>query len=332
MVITFSCSCGETLRVADSFSGRKAFCVKCRKSVPIPGVQAAAEYIDKPEATPAGAAASRAEPVLVNGKEYWKITCVCSKRLLSPRHSQHAEGTCPKCGLRLCLPGFTPVVANKSRQTDTEELVLSPSNPSDTVTLLPAQRRNSAHSENAPLVSAPAPAPAPVVLPDNNFNRDAAATAADRLRPERPKVRDAGSGPDRISAWPLAGTGRRILAGFIDVTFATVIAGAVFVLARQHVLPPQLAGIGMLVLLLLLAGVLNDGLIHLIWGGSLGKKLVVIVVRGVSGTELGVARTLIRAIFKWLLIPGWIVAVIDPSERALHDLLCHTLVLKGRVK
>ena len=41
---------------------------------------------------------------------------------------------------------------------------------------------------------------------------------------------------------------------------------------------------------------------------------------------------LLRAIAKWLLIPGWVLAFFHPAERALHDLLCNTCVLKGRVR
>ena len=41
-------------------------------------------------------------------------------------------------------------------------------------------------------------------------------------------------------------------------------------------------------------------------------------------------QVLLRALAKWLLLPGWILAAMDTQERTLHDLLCGTLVLQGR--
>jgi len=153
------------------------------------------------------------------------------------------------------------------------------------------------------------------------------------LRPQRESKPDpSGSASGLLAAWPLAGMVRRGLAGFIDVTFAMTVTAVVFILAQQHALPAIFNNFFIELLVLLAVGVFNDGLIHPALGGSLGKLLVVVVVRNVKGTKLEPGRTLLRAFCKWLLMPMSVLALIDPAQRTLHDLLCGTLVLKGRTK
>ena len=335
MQITFPCQCGETLRVPDSYSGRKVFCLRCRKSIPIPdSIGKETESTKAPAAKLEELVTSDSAPFqgeLVHdatGKEHWKLTCICGKRLLSPVSTARPAGSCPKCGRKIRLPGYTAPVPIQVSATPGKGPVSAP--PRHT-----PDRKDDHLNMEIPVLTDEDTVAAPLkpVTVDSNYNHDAAVKAADRLRPERKKAESVrGGASERIAAWPLSGVSRRLLAAFIDLTFATVIAGTVFVLARQGILPQWLSRIDTLAGLLILAAMFNDGLIQFIWGGSLGKKLVVIVVRGVYGEDQGIASTFLRALLKWLLIPGWIVGAIDPAERTLHDLICRTLVLKGRVK
>ncbi|HEY3321995.1 MAG TPA: RDD family protein [Planctomycetota bacterium] len=303
-----------------------------------------------------------------DGKEYWKLTCFCGKHVRSPASIDQPYGRCPKCGRRMKLPGYLlsgrpflisarpgqgPLAApsrtiklngSESKGNTPPTAALN----EDAAALATAE--NDIKKYETPVlqkaVSVDKPAgetphePAyddtiPLLADDDapeptDVARAAASTAADRLRPHH--AEDHGYDAGRISAWPLAGKLSRALAAFIDVTFATTLTGTIVALASHDVLPALFLSKEMVLALLVLSGVLNDGLIHVIWGGSLGKKLVVIVTRNAYGEELGALHLLIRALLKWMLIPGWILGLIDPNERTLHDLLCGTLVLKGRTR
>lgn len=359
MPTTFSCACGELLQFPDTPGGREVFCARCNKNVPIPLIAAFSPGAEKTESAPAPALESKLSetPPLCelirdeNGVEFWKLTCFCGKRVRTPSNANQPYGRCPKCGRRMKMPGYLlskpkmlvtaepgkgPVAAPSKPSALISELVVATSDPSSQTTAI------------APVASAPKDETggdiivhemaleadddetvAAANLPANvqRINLTAAVTAADRLRPQR---NDSSTG--RISAWPLAGKVPRALAAFIDVTFATTLAGTVVVLALVGILPPILLTKELVVIILLLAGVLNDGLIHALCGGSIGKKLVLIVTRTASGARLSAPRAFARAFLKWLVFPGWIIGAIDPHERTLHDLICGTLVLKGRAK
>lgn len=275
-----------------------------------------------------------------DGAEYWKLTCACGKRARSPLRPDHPYGNCPRCGRKMKLPGYVPA----------QDAVLVSANPGQAPLSAPSKTAEPAAERAAGGAAAATPpaagiaAPiAPIMLAEDEAEtvavppvitppraeHHAAGTAADRLRPHRLEQKLRGAS-DRISAWPLAGKAPRALAAFIDLTFCTLAAGIVIVLANRGILPDIFLRPPAVAALILAAGLFNDGLVHLIWGGSLGKKLVVVVTRTTDGREPGACRTLIRAFLKWALIPGWIVGAVDPSERTLHDLLCDTLVLKGR--
>ena len=289
-----------------------------------------------------------------DGREHWKVTCFCGKRLLTPTKSENAYGRCPKCKRRIRLPGYDALLK-------TLDITLAP----------PSSASSASSASGAPgadaAASGTAPAPATIsararsgtftkgdldkaldlvlaqdeivtevalLLPDVPRTQDASFTAAERLRPQRSESIDerAGSGSGHIAAWPLAGVVRRMLAGFIDLTFALSTTALIVMLALRGAISPFFTRVDVVLLVLLCAGVFNDGVIHLLIGGSLGKRLVVVVVRTFAGTGMEPSRTLLRALFKWLLIPGWIIGAVDPAQRTLHDILCGTLVLKGRVK
>jgi uncharacterized RDD family membrane protein YckC len=166
---------------------------------------------------------------------------------------------------------------------------------------------------------------------DSHASFEAAVKAADRLRPKGssdPAITRVISG--RISAWPTAGPTRRVLATFIDLTLAMMAAGTALLLMMQNIVPNDADPFALLFGTMLLTLWFNDGVIPLIWGGSVGKLLVLVVVHHADGGEIGIARTLIRALCKWLLIPGWLIGGFDTQERTLHDLLCNTLVVRGR--
>ncbi len=391
MVISFQCSCGEVLEVPETFAGRKAYCLKCQKSVDVPvpkrdqgrgegansrpedtTISVPMQSDDSPASDPNAQTVRRApspnltshtDPMLetknikapsgsydqapeyelvteLNGKEHWKVTCFCGKRLLTPTRSENAYGRCPKCGRRIRLPGHdallktldfgvvpgsapgsTELPERKKSATFTKadldkalDLVLQQD---DIVTELALLVPEVPMSSNDPIMAA----------------TTAAMTAADRLRPQRPETPriQVGSG-GHIAAWPLAGILRRGLAGFIDLTFAITVTALLVVAALQGILPRSLVGFGTILAIFILTGIFNDGFLHLLIGASIGKKLVVVVIRNYLGAELKPGRVMLRAVCKWLLIPGWFIAAIDPNERSLHDLLCGSLVLKGRAR
>jgi uncharacterized RDD family membrane protein YckC len=387
--------------VPESYAGRKAYCLKCQKSVPVPvpargdsppedttvslplqsddsipvsAAPVAATALSRtPQADPSAVTVRRAPPPFdpippapvadakpakapsgthdqapqyelvteLDGQDHWKVTCFCGKRLLTPTRSENAYGRCPRCGRRIRLPGHDALL--KTLDFSIGPAPASGEKPGEQI-----ERKKSATFTKADLDKAlelvlaqddivtelALLVPEVPLTADPVITATAAMTAADRLRPQRPDSgRDpSGSGSGHIAAWPLAGKIRRGLAGFIDLTFAMGTTALITVLALKGVLPRTWVGWGSVLALFLGSGFFNDGLLHLLLGGSLGKKLVVIVIRQFAGSSMQPGRALLRACCKWLLIPGWFIAAIDPAERSLHDLLCGTLVLRGRPK
>jgi uncharacterized RDD family membrane protein YckC len=163
---------------------------------------------------------------------------------------------------------------------------------------------------------------------ETGANKAAAVHTADILRAHKISTVERSG---LISAWPLAGKLPRALAGFIDLTFATTAMGTIIVLASLKILPESCQHFAVALAAFLAAGMINDVFLQMT-GGTLGKRLVVLALRRRGGRPMDAGRTVLRAVLKWLLIPGWIIAFVDPAERALHDLICGTLVLKGRTR
>lgn len=71
-------------------------------------------------------------------------------------------------------------------------------------------------------------------------------------------------------------------------------------------------------------------------GGTVGKKLMNVAVVARSGAPLGAGRSLLRALLYPLSFPlfnlGFVVALLHPESRALHDLLSGSLVVEARPK
>lgn len=336
-MIEFSCMCGAVIQVSELYAGQKAVCSKCNVSVLIPNpvgsppagtVKVTSKSGDVPREGTGSAGDDQGNLSLgtetsycewvknKDGNEYWKIICLCGKRVLSPLHTDKRFGRCPKCGGRLPLPGYissksTPSTGSNDKSMDLvfPEILEVVDEQIETNLLIP-------------------------IPSDGRFNLNAALTAANRLRPHRPEASWAtrSSPSSRVTAWPLGGKGRRAIAGFIDFTVATSVAAVVIVLASQEVLPDLFLQGDVLLGVVAVAGIFNDGVIHLMFGNSIGKKLVVLVVQHKSGTPMDPVRILVRAVVKWLFVPGWIIGAIDPAERTLHDIFCGTLVVKGRVK
>jgi len=365
MSMRVACTCGA---IWETPSGTEALtCAKCGRSVPAP-LDAASLPPQNERGDPGFSASSANTPSdpdngsivslgdiarceLIRdteGREWWKMACVCGKRVRSPARTQQPYGKCPKCGRRLKLPGYLlsrppvlisaapgdkPVIAadknpkpaeapkaetspkKENREVDAE------SETRDVVPLRDEQIPTLLDDESETVV-------VEAVLADMRVNQAAFQRVANSLRPTHINGESSG----RISAWPLAGMIRRALAAFVDLTLAVMLAGIVVVLASVDVLPPALLRGEVVFLLLILAGWLNDGVLQLLLGETLGKRLVVVVTRTLDGAELSVLRLLLRALLKWLIVPGWLIALIDPNERALHDLICGTLVLRGRNK
>ncbi len=71
-------------------------------------------------------------------------------------------------------------------------------------------------------------------------------------------------------------------------------------------------------------------------GGTVGKRLMGLAVVRRDGRPLGAARALARAL-GWLVSTplfnfGFVLALVHPESRALHDLLAGSLVVEGRPK
>jgi len=263
-----------------------------------------------------------------DGKEQWKLTCACGKRVLSPLKSAQPYGRCPKCGQRLPLPGYD--IPKTAEAAQLQVMRVSAVNVPPPLTVkrvgepLPPSVAEVREDRTTTFAAA---APRKV---DSNPSFDASVTAADRLRPSRGTMEALSrhvSG--RISAWPLAGVTRRLLAQFIDITIALSAAGAVLAwhLSEQS---GESDPLFLLLSTMLLVLWFNDGIIPLIWGGSAGKLLIVTVVHTEEGGTPRVMHTMLRALLKWALIPGWLIGAFDAQQRTLHDLLCGTTVLKSR--
>jgi uncharacterized RDD family membrane protein YckC len=363
--VSFSCDCGETISLPETWPAPKFFCLGCRRFVPLPDgvrqqlqrVMAAAatgrlhaqtNWVDPAARDSAPGITTLSAPILMadldhategladfavddikiapvseegtveidqpthfewvfgtSGKERWKLTCPCGKRLLTPAPSPHPYGTCPKCNRKLPLPGYDqqPKVTRVGARPETSE-----------GTVVARAVRVGRHASGDP-----------------KTQTRAAATAANLLRPGHSRG-EPGRAPasGRISAWPSAGLARRALATFIDLTLS-VTAGGLALLAAQSL--PQTADLfptRVLLLAVFAATLLNDVGAHLLLGGSIGKRLALIVVRTEDGAPCGFFLALRRALAKWLLLPGCLAALFDSTERPLHDMLCKTMVLKGR--
>lgn len=152
---------------------------------------------------------------------------------------------------------------------------------------------------------------------------------ADILRSS--KVSERTPGPGLISAWPLAGRLPRALAGFIDLTLGMVAATLIVVGGSMGLLPENSRYLVVPVVAFFTAVLLNDCLLQS-FGGSIGKRLVVLTLRTPDGLPPALPVILLRALLKWLLFPGWLLALVHPAQRSLHDLICNTYVMKGRVR
>ena len=350
MPITVTCSCGAALTVDAVQRGRKVFCPRCRIGVEIPLLpeepagQAARESGWRLEAAYEGEVFEprHVEHLSDAQGERWKLTCFCGKRILSPEHSDFPVGRCPKCGRRLRLPGFR----SKSPRTKAHVVGASasgtgrpvPPTPglSETVADLPALDLQAgagalpvdAQDDIGTIVMEPLELQP--LARDTGVNRDAAIETADRLRAHKVATPEQ-SDPGLISAWPLAGRLSRALAGFIDLTLGTLAVGAVMTLASLKILPEACLHPAVGLAAFLTAGLLNDVLMQL-GGGGLGKRMVVLTLRKRGGQPLDASSAVLRGLLKWALMPGWLLAFVDPAQRALHDVICETVVLKGRTR
>lgn len=269
-----------------------------------------------------------AEQVATEKGPCWKLVCPCNKRMLVPRKAQASLGRCPKCGRRIRIPSSgesdrpkanpEPVAAARPAPPPAQPLAAE-DDLSDLVLDLGVE---------APAARAPEPDPPPV-RSEGPASRAAALRTADILRSKKLSERTDGAG--LISAWPLAGHLPRALAGFIDLTLGLLAAMLIVVGGSLDLLPESSRYWVVPVVAFYTAVLLNDCLLQAT-GGSIGKRLVVLTLRTPEGLAPSVPLVILRAIVKWLVVPGWLLAFVHPSQRALHDLLCNTCVLKGRVR
>lgn len=272
------------------------------------------------------------EPVHVERVEdakghFWKLTCPCDKRLLVPRPMQAGIGRCPKCGRKVRVPAATEEPSPGSAPVATPAAEAPLTTPEDDLSDILIEP--SANPVGHRPLDAPPPPPRKDMHVEEPASRAAALRTADILRSS--KVSERTAGPGLISAWPLAGPLPRTLAGFIDFTLGLVAAMLIIVGGSFGLLPETSRYWVVPVVAFFTAVLLNDCLLQAS-GGSIGKRLVVLTLRSTKGQAPSIAIILLRAVLKWLLIPGWFVAYLHPDQRALHDLICDTCVLKGRVR
>jgi uncharacterized RDD family membrane protein YckC len=352
------CHCGAQLETPASQGGASGVvCARCGRTVRADEAAPSAGSDGGADSTVRLGDSSRCELIRdTEGREWWKMACVCGKRVRSPARATQAYGKCPRCSRRLKLPGFLL----------TQKPVLLSASPGEAPVGAPARKKAEPPSpKNPPQQKSPQQGwsdadigfddksetrsaimlrddgipilvddetetvATEVVLVDVQINQAAFQHIATRLRPSQAGGEET---LGRISAWPLAGFARRALAAFIDFTLATLLAGVILALASFDVLPRVFLRVEVLFVLLVLAGWLNDGILQLLLGETVGKRLVLVVTRTLDGAELPLQLLLLRAFLKWLIVPGWLIALADPNQRALHDLICGTLVLKGRAR
>jgi uncharacterized RDD family membrane protein YckC len=221
------------------------------------------------------------------------------------------------------LPGFhaagfsAPTPGAESPKAEMPDA--SPSDPKPPSTTPPAPEEEAATIIMDPVQAVVESGGAAVVA-----GREAARHAADLLRAHRVSA----TAERRVSAWPLAGRLPRALAGFVDFTASALAAAVVVTLGSLRLLPESFTHPLVALAAFFCAGLLNDCLFEPLGGGA-GKRLVILTLRKSDGRPPETFRLLIRGGLKWLLIPGWLTFLFDPAERAVHDWLCGTLVLKG---
>jgi uncharacterized RDD family membrane protein YckC len=251
-----------------------------------------------------------------DGKTTYKLTCVCGKRMLIPPGVKRRTGRCPKCNKLIRLPrteasaprGVEEAIERKadipkgSKAGGSLEPVLSPSRPPEH-----QKQGNGGYT-----------------------NRDAAMAAAERLRSRASERMQASAGGAVVEAWPRADLTLRGLAVFIDITAVMLAIGIVLLLATQKILPEWMTRMSATLALFAALTILNDAGLQLLFGGSLGKRLVILTLLASDGRPPAAPKVLLRAVLKWVLLPGWILFFFDPDRRAVHDVICGTLVLKGR--
>ncbi len=237
-------------------------------------------------------------------KAYWKLTCFCGKILLAPADGPHKQGRCSNCSALLLFP--------------TEGYI--------TTALLPVIPQRKKSRNRTPTEANPA-------LRDRESGKDrikpgssASDRAADKLRPDSTRSRVPRKG--LVSAWPIAEKIPRGLAAFIDLTLALALAALLFVLAPW--LPTHCSYTTFRIAIVLLGLWLNEGVLQWLWGGSIGKKICVIVMREEDGEPLSAENALLRPFVKLALLPLWPLAFFSATGQAVHDNLLGTVVLKGR--
>jgi uncharacterized RDD family membrane protein YckC/predicted RNA-binding Zn-ribbon protein involved in translation (DUF1610 family) len=339
------CSCGKD--VALEAGEPTAICPACGSRVKEPG---GTHRDGRPQAAVDPA---HVEQVSTEKGICWKLVCICNKRILVPQKAEAAAGRCPKCGRLLRLPSPDRLRESPAQEPEAPDRarpdapVLAPSAPddalSDLVIDLPAPPgsqpyatpdvllpiRGETRSPVKPEPAATEPKPISAARIEEPASRGAALRTADILRSK--KLSERSPGPGLISAWPLAGRLPRALAGFIDLTLGLVAATLIVVGGSLELLPEVSRYLLVPVVAFLTAVLLNDGLFQAV-GGSIGKRFVVLTLRTPEGLTPSVTVIVLRAFLKWLLFPGWILALVHPSQRALHDMICDTYVMKGRVR
>ncbi len=280
-----------------------------------------------------------------DGKTAYKLTCPCGKRMLVPAGVKKRTGRCPKCNKLIRIPrpdagaaGKSPGAGEGGQKEAGASEAIRPKGGAGTEPKTAAPAAAAVADRQPPkLPSVPPPVPFAALpaaagqvggMEGWNVNREAAMAAAERLRSRASeRVRQE---VGVVSAWPRADFSLRGLAAFIDITAMLLVVGIFLLLGTQGALPEWVTRPLMVPILFAALAFLNDAVLQILCGGSIGKKLVILTILRYDGRPPSPHAILLRAATKWALVPGWIWFFFDPDRRAPHDLICGTLVLKGR--
>ena len=278
-----------------------------------------------------------------------KFRCECGQKVAVRLPAPRAAGKCPRCKRKLKVPEVpgAPAPAAEERPAAEKELrhcnkcgrriedanaafcprcgfplSLTPPGPSGGSGKGPSSAPPSAPAK--PAGAGPAAGKKIIELPEEirkRAVRQAADSAADRLRPTRRSELSPAPGPADAPAV----LGRRLGAFLLDgVALAAVAVGAYSLAGRLAVeaalIPATLVGLGVFWLV-------NDVVFAAMAGGrSLGMTVAGLEVVNSEGRPAGLALLLVRFLAVIILFFGAPLALLDARNRALHDIVCGTSV------
>jgi uncharacterized RDD family membrane protein YckC len=166
------------------------------------------------------------------------------------------------------------------------------------------------------------------------------AAAAPAATPARPETAVAESRPLYAGFWRRLGALAIdvvfVLVGWVLVTVVIAVLLAIALISTSGTAPTDAAivQVGSLVILLVLTWLYFAGLESSSWQGTIGKRIVGVVVTDKAGRRLrfgrSTARYFARIVSALPLLIGYLLAAFTPQKQALHDMIAGTLVVRRR--